>query len=303
MTKNPFDQFSKQLLEEVLSPFGVVQTNFEVSGEPQYVDVYFEPNPQAGIAAQELGLLGRIAQAPCLFEPFRNQPTSFEIRDCLKELYQVHGGYQRKARREQESLQEWNLPYLWILASSASENLLNGFGAVSSEDWGPGIYFLHHSLRAAIVAINQVPVTNETLLLRILGKGQTQKQAIDEVIAFDTKNPRRSAILRLLTSWKISIEITGQVGEEQELMMVLSQAYLEWEQQTEQTGEDRGVVKGRQEEAQALILRLLARRLGGISSVIKAQVQALSLTQLEALGEALLDFSEPTDLVSWLDRN
>jgi hypothetical protein len=101
MTKNPFDQFSKQLLEEFLSPFGVVQTNFEVSGEPQYVDVYFEPNAQAAVAAQEIGLLGRIAQTPCLFEPFRNQPTPFEIRDCLKELYQVHGTYQRKARREQ----------------------------------------------------------------------------------------------------------------------------------------------------------------------------------------------------------
>jgi hypothetical protein len=104
MTKNPFDQFSKQLLEEFLSPFGIVQTNFEVSGEPQYVDVYFEPNSQAAVAAQEIGLLGRLAQTPCLFEPFRNQPTPFEIRDCLKELYQVHGSYQRKARRGQESL-------------------------------------------------------------------------------------------------------------------------------------------------------------------------------------------------------
>jgi hypothetical protein len=32
----------------------------------------------------------------------------------------------------------------------------------------------------------------------------------------------------------------------------------------------------------------------------EAQVRALSLPQLEALGEALLDFSEPDDLDSWL---
>jgi Domain of unknown function (DUF4351) len=299
MTKNPFDQFSKQLLEEFLSPFGIVQTNFEVSGEPQYVDVYFEPNSQAAVAAQEIGLLGRLAQTPCLFEPFRNQPTPFEIRDCLKELYQVHGSYQRKARRGQESLQEEDLPYLWILTASASENLLNGFGAYPSENWGPGIYFLHHSLRVAIVALNQIPVTEETLLLRILGKGQTQKRAIDEVIAFDDRDPRRSAILKLITNWKISIEITGQVEEEQELMMVLSQAYLEWEQQTEQ----RGKLEGKLEGERSLIFRQITRRIGDVAPEVRLQIQSLSLSQLEALGEALLDFSELNDLMNWLQSH
>jgi Domain of unknown function (DUF4351) len=44
-------------------------------------------------------------------------------------------------------------------------------------------------------------------------------------------------------------------------MMVLSQAYLEWEQQTEQRGEQAGALK----EAQALILRQLTRRMGDVS--------------------------------------
>jgi hypothetical protein len=59
-----------------------------------------------------------------------------------------------------------------------------------------------------------------------LGRGKTQQQAINEVIAFDDRDPRRLSILKLLANWKISIEITGQVSEEQELMMALSQAYL-----------------------------------------------------------------------------
>jgi predicted transposase YdaD len=177
------------------------------------------------------------------------------------------------------------LPYLWILSASASENLLNGFGAYPSEEWGPGIYFLHHSLRAVIVALNQIPATEETFLLRILGKGQTQKQAINELIAFDDRDPRRSAILKLLTSWKISTEITGQVDGEQELMMVLTQAYLDWERQTEQKGEDKGRQEGRQEGKlegeRSLILRLLTRRIGDVSADLQAQIQALSLSQLE----------------------
>jgi hypothetical protein len=74
---------------------------------------------------------------------------------------------------------------------------------------------------------------------------------------------------------------------------------LEWEQQTEQTGEERGALK----EAQALILRQLTRRIDTVAPEMRSQIQALPLTQLEALGEALLDFSEPADLETWLQSN
>jgi predicted transposase YdaD len=163
-----------------------------------------------------------------------------------------------------------------------------------------GVYLLHRSSKAAIVALNQVPATEATLLLRILGKGQTQKQAVDEVIAFEREDPKRSAILKMLANWKISVEVTGPIEAEEELMMVLTQAYLEWEQQTEQRGRQEGRQEGALSEAQALILRLLTRRISTLTPVMQAQVQSLSLNQLELLGEALLDFSQPDDLVGWL---
>jgi predicted transposase YdaD len=72
--------------------------------------------------------------------------------------------------------------------------------------------------------------------------------------------------------------------------------YQEIRQEGRQEGEQTGVLKGEQ----ALILRQLTRRIGEVAPEIRAQVQALSLTQLEALGEALLDFSEPADLDKWL---
>ena len=82
--------------------------------------------------------------------------------------------------------------------------------------------------------------------------------------------------------------------------MVLTQAYLDWEQQTEQKGEYKGRQEGKLEGERSLILRLLTRRIGGVSTDLQAQIQSLSLTQLESLGEALLDFSQPNDLVEWL---
>ena len=65
----------------------------------------------------------------------------------------------------------------------------------------------------------------------------------------------------------------------------------------------RGKREGRQEEAQALILRLLTRRIGDVSPALRSQVQALTLAQPESLGEALLDFTAPSDLESWLASN
>jgi Domain of unknown function (DUF4351) len=48
---------------------------------------------------------------------------------------------------------------------------------------------------------------------------------------------------------------------------------------------------------------LLTRRIYNISSEMRSQVEARSLAQLEALGEALLDFSELSDLLDWLGAN
>jgi hypothetical protein len=61
----------------------------------------------------------------------------------------------REAKREKESIAENDLPQLWILASSASDALLNGIGVSANEEWESGVYFLHPSSKAAIVAINR----------------------------------------------------------------------------------------------------------------------------------------------------
>ena len=67
---------------------------------------------------------------------------------------------------------------------------------------------------------------------------------------------------------------------------------------------DQGREEGRQEgEAQGeakLMLRQLNRRCGPLSETTTARIQALPLEQLEALAEALLDFSGPADLAAWL---
>lgn len=62
----------------------------------------------------------------------------------------------------------------------------------------------------------------------------------------------------------------------------------------------KGEQRGKKQEAIALIMRLLTRRIGVIDPQLEEQIRSLSITQLEDLGEALLDFSNQTDLTSWL---
>ena len=58
-----------------------------------------------------------------------------------------------------------------------------------------------------------------------------------------------------------------------------------------------------QEGAEALVLRQLNRRVGVLSAVVKGQIEALTIDQLEPLGDALLDFKGMDDLVGWLQTH
>jgi predicted transposase YdaD len=61
--------------------------------------------------------------------------------------------------------------------------------------------------------------------------------------------------------------------------------------------------EGKREEALTYTMRLLKRRLVTVEPELEQQISRLSITQLENLGEALLDFSSPADLVTWLQAN
>jgi predicted transposase YdaD len=67
-----------------------------------------------------------------------------------------------------------------------------------------------------------------------------------------------------------------------------------------QEGRQVGRQEGRQAEAAALTLRQLQRRCGSLNPNQQARIEALSLSALEALADALLDFQGPEDLKAWL---
>lgn len=273
MTRQPHDQFAKQYLEELLSPLGNVEISREVTEEVRQVDVFFAPAPSPEADPQILGLLGRIAASACLLEPFRNQPSKTEIRNCMLKLFSLFGELQRKARRENTSLSEDDLPRLWILATSASAALLDSFGArLDPDDWLNGVYFLADSLKTAVVAINQLPSTSDTLWLRILGRGETQRQAIAELLALPQEQPLRRNVLELLSSWRVSIETQETLTEDdREIIMNLSPVYVQRLEEVAQQGRQEGSLG----ERRLAIENLLKIRFGSLDEELSRVIEPM----------------------------
>lgn len=81
-------------------------------------------------------------------------------------------------------------------------------------------------------------------------------------------------------------------------MVILEQS--SWYNEILNRGKQSGRQEGRQEEAVSLLLKLLNRRVGQLSGDLTQAISALSLEQLESLGEEIFDFSTPADLQQWL---
>ena len=64
-----------------------------------------------------------------------------------------------------------------------------------------------------------------------------------------------------------------------------------------------GEKKGLQQGEANLTIRQLKRRCGNLTAIQEEKVRLLSISQLESLGEALLDFQNMSDLENWLQDN
>jgi predicted transposase YdaD len=147
-------------------------------------------------------------------------------------------------------------------------------------------------------------LANPALLpLATLAKTDSPNALLEQVVAqVDMiEEPRQrgnlSACVAVLAGLRFEENLIRQLFREE--IMQESVIY----QQILQKGLQQGLQQGKQEEASSLIVRQLTRRFGTVNSQNQEQIQALSINQLEELGEALLDFSSVTDLFSWLDEH
>ena len=297
MTRFIHDQFAKQYLTELLTPYGQVETSKDITAEVRQIDLLFIPSPQPAQSLEKIGLLGRMATNYAIFEPFRNPVSKSEIRSCIGKLFDVHADLERTAKRNETRIKETELPQLWIFTPTASVDILESFnGTLDETNWGKGIYFLSKGLKTVIVAIHQLPSTPETLFLRVLGRGTVQRQAVEELEALANNSPFLGDIIELVHNL-IAVLSARQRQEhdidkdDQELIMKLSEMYQQQLEEIKKQERQEGLDRGIERERRAMIESILQVRFGEVDSQLATIINPLIAMNREEFTPLLLQLS------------
>ena len=172
--------------------------------------------------------------------------------------------------------------------------------------------FLH---RVRVIYLDELPENNDSLgveLLKIIREdeeslvtrtrsliSQAKIKLPDEIIQRDFIELIEKILVYKLPS-KSREEIEAMFGLED---FKQTRFYQEAKAEGKLEGIAEGKLEGIAEGEASLILRLLKRKFGQLSPSNETLINQLSLTQLEDLGEALLDFQQEQDLLDWLTRN
>ncbi|MBE9074106.1 hypothetical protein IQ242_16625, partial [Microcystis sp. LEGE 08355] len=112
-----------------------------------------------------------------------------------------------------------------------------------------------------------------TLWLRVLGKGGTQKRAVEELVELPERNPFRENLLEILANWRKNLELRDNLStEEQEVIMNLSPAYLKQREEWKLEGKQEGTLEGQL----SLIATLLGGRFGSLDSELSSLVEKIA---------------------------
>jgi hypothetical protein len=198
-----------------------------------------------------LGLLGEFLFVPSIIQPLRWSPNAWTMRKCLQQwllwdssdhgliipvdeepVYKEEEYYDYDNEEEDDDddddddegdeLEEATKILLTIVPS-IEPYLLSGFGIEPSARKIPGVYEYPPAYHTTVVVTSELPRDPSTLSLRLLGRGPTQRAAIEDWMALPTHHPLRRLGLKPLQDW-YQLLLKGEMGQESAaLMQSLSQ--------------------------------------------------------------------------------
>lgn len=233
--RDRFDQLAKNILRDARQLLGTVETQAEVVSAPQAIDVWCVPYPDPArrAAGLDLGMLAQIASEPCLIEPFHSALDVRGLRDCLRKQLTWHHTLDLRTSEGAP------FPALWILSAGKPTTAIESF-RLAPEPGGPAcVYASGPGLRLHIVVLSELPITRETLLLRLMGSGRTLHAAIAELVAL----PEGAWERTIAEPWLIRLRFevptdpsARSVDEEEELIVEIQKWYAELKQEIRQEG-------------------------------------------------------------------
>jgi hypothetical protein len=97
------------------------------------------------------------------------------------------------------------IPTQWVISSGRPERGIEGLWLRPIDGWPSGFYEGPPLLWTRLVVVSELPVTRDTLLLRLLGAGRVLNQAIAELKALQAEAPERTLALPILLRLRLEI--------------------------------------------------------------------------------------------------
>lgn len=280
-----FDHVGKQILRGALEPTGKVVVGLEIpSTDPQAADTWYEPDAARDADRARLGLLGRMAAAPTLFEPFHDTPGFDEFRACFrKQLTQDH---HRVLDARKASDPRPPFPHLWMITTGRPESALRGYGLLPMPGWPPGFHAGSEADARGVVVLRDLPRTRDTLLLRLMGHGTVLAAALDELASLPADAWERDVAIPPLVAVRLQLPQDSEDEEARALRMNMMAVYEEWKSKVEADARRQGVAlgreegvalgreEGREESGKQNLLALYEARFGPVPPEVRAAIDA-----------------------------
>jgi hypothetical protein len=253
------------------------------------VDLHFAPLEQPPSLLLHLGLLWRLVSMDCLLEHFSTVPDEDTLLSCMHKQLGVRAERSRiarrgeeKDRRQKEAVEKKPVegrrriehaddsasaePPRLVVLLPRQTGLLERFWArdAGADGWPVGVSTLAPAFRTLIVVIDGLPETEETLWLRLLGRGATRQRAITQLLELPVEHPLRDVTVEILAQERIMLSQWADLpDDEREEIMQLSPVFEEFRQQERQKGK------------RDLALGILATRFGTVDEALREAVERL----------------------------
>jgi hypothetical protein len=290
----PFDRFSKSLAGRFLEQYARLELECEVQHAAQSVDIAFEPHGQVPEAPLG-GWLGRIAAAGAgVLECFSHTVRAEEVASCI---YKRDGLYLMRVQHARaDGRPRPELPHLWITTAGRPRDVMRAYEAEPLAGWPAGMFTLRRGHGLHVVVLSELPREPDTLVLRLLGRGATLREALLECAGLAQGSPLQRRLEPLLVAFKPHILQDPDLEQEPDMNVLeeVQEMYDRWEQ----AAAARGRKEGRKEGEGKALLRLLERRFGVLPESVTARVAQASTRDIERWLDRVLDAASLDDVLA-----
>jgi hypothetical protein len=277
------------IVEQCVQPTECVRAEHIVDAEEQAIDVYIDRDGDGRDPDPRLGLLGQITAQRVILEAFHSPPNSESIGECVMKQRALHAKRRRDERsaagQQDRAMRDLEVPLLWLLSAGDPETARREMAFAPMQNAPSGMYTLPVGWRTRLVVIAQLPVNQQSLLLRLMGDGETRKFAVKQLATEYAHGWEAALLFSRLQRLRLTIEqnpthSTDEAHQDLEALMdvfeLAEQYRTELKREARVEGRAEGRAEGAVKTARTALLLVIGSRKITLTPEEQARIDACS---------------------------